>query len=264
MLPLVTGLMSGAANLAGSYFSAQTSSANTEAQIAAQQQMLGQTEQFNAGQAQIQRDYETTMANTAYQRASKDMQAAGLNPAVMFGSGGAAATPSVGAASVGTPNVPSFQKTSALGQLGPAVAQAVNAAVSAKTIDKMGDEIARINAEKNVADAQVDLVKSTTGNVAQRNIISLPDETKAQLFNDWLRKHPELTTASQVAKEGGEAVEKVVKPIGDIFGTGGRFFGDLMEGFNSSAKGKMRNLYTLPEARQKMKDLENSFQSGTP
>lgn len=44
---------------------------------------------------QNQRDWEERMANTAYQRAAVDMRAAGLNPSMMFGSGGPAATPNV-------------------------------------------------------------------------------------------------------------------------------------------------------------------------
>ena len=54
---------------------------------------------FNAEQAQLQRDYEEHMSNTAYQRGVVDMQAAGLNPALMYGSGGAASTPSGSSAS---------------------------------------------------------------------------------------------------------------------------------------------------------------------
>lgn len=56
---------------------------------------------FNATEAQKARDYQTEMSNTAYQRAVKDMQAAGLNPALMLGSGGAS-TPSGSAASGGS------------------------------------------------------------------------------------------------------------------------------------------------------------------
>ena len=56
---------------------------------------------FNAAEAQKQRDWETEMSNTAYQRAVKDMKEAGLNPAMMYGSGGAgmASTPSGASAS---------------------------------------------------------------------------------------------------------------------------------------------------------------------
>lgn len=48
--------------------------------------------------AKSQRDYETKMANSQYQRGTADMQKAGLNPALMYGSAGPAPTPSVGMA----------------------------------------------------------------------------------------------------------------------------------------------------------------------
>lgn len=55
--------------------------------------------QFNAEQAQISRDWQERMSSTAYQRAVADMRKAGLNPALMFGSGSAASTPSGSSAS---------------------------------------------------------------------------------------------------------------------------------------------------------------------
>lgn len=57
---------------------------------------------FNAKQAQIQRDWETEMSNTAYQRAVADMQAAGLNPAMLYQSGGQGASTPSGANATGT------------------------------------------------------------------------------------------------------------------------------------------------------------------
>ena len=55
---------------------------------------------FNAQQAQLQRDFEERMSSTSYQRAVADMEAAGLNPAVMIaGNGGGASTPSGSSAS---------------------------------------------------------------------------------------------------------------------------------------------------------------------
>lgn len=46
-----------------------------------------------AGSAQRQMDFQERMRRTAYQTARKDMEEAGLNPALMFGSGVAAPTP---------------------------------------------------------------------------------------------------------------------------------------------------------------------------
>ena len=54
---------------------------------------------FNAAEAQKQRDWEQYMSNTAYQRQVEDMRAAGINPGLINGSG--ASVPSGSAASGG-------------------------------------------------------------------------------------------------------------------------------------------------------------------
>lgn len=51
------------------------------------------TNAFNASEAQKQRDWETDLSNTSYQRAVADMQKAGLNPYLAYNQGGAS-TPS--------------------------------------------------------------------------------------------------------------------------------------------------------------------------
>lgn len=55
---------------------------------------------LNSYQAQKNRDFQASMSNTSYQRAVKDMLAAGLNPSLMFKSGQGASTPSGATASM--------------------------------------------------------------------------------------------------------------------------------------------------------------------
>lgn len=69
--------------------------------------------QFNASEAQKSRDWQEYMSSTAYQRSREDMLKAGLNPALMFGSGQPSSTPS-GATAHSAGNVHSGQ---ALGSL---------------------------------------------------------------------------------------------------------------------------------------------------
>lgn len=61
-------------------------------------------QQFNAEQAALNRDWQERMSNTAYQRGTADMVAAGLNPAMMYGgSATSASTPAGSAASSAAP-----------------------------------------------------------------------------------------------------------------------------------------------------------------
>lgn len=57
---------------------------------------------YNAEQAQLQRDFEDRMSSTAYQRAVKDMQAAGLNPYAVYGGASPSSTPSGSSAHSGS------------------------------------------------------------------------------------------------------------------------------------------------------------------
>lgn len=264
MDPLTMGLVGGGASLLGSVFSSVTGAQNVQSQIAAQQQMLGQTEQFNAGQAELQRDYETQMSNTAYQRASADMKAAGLNPMMMFGSGSAAGTPSVGAASVGTPGVPMPQRTNPLAGIGDAVKSGLSSMIDAKSIDLLTQKVANMQADK-------ELTQKQTLKQMQNITSDLPKEKAGQVLGGFMANHPDLTTAAEVTKYGAGVLDDVGSAAGSIGGgllkgvLGKRFPSkseDLSLGFDSTAKDKLRGLYSLPEARQKMKDLEGSFKGG--
>ena len=64
------------------------------------------SQEFNADQAQKQRQWEQDMSSSAYQRSMEDLKAAGLNPSLIYGTGGEASTPSGSAASSSTPTNP--------------------------------------------------------------------------------------------------------------------------------------------------------------
>ncbi len=106
-----------------------------------------ETQQFNAEQAQITRDFQERMSNTSYQRAMADMRIAGLNPILAYKQGGAG-TPSGATAAGVTPPVRDI--------LGGAVSTALNARqISASTKNLQADtELKRTNAAYRAAELQ--------------------------------------------------------------------------------------------------------------
>lgn len=106
------------------YNSASAAEANNFTQMmwdkaaAWNEQMLQKQMDFNAEQAQINRDFQKNMDSTKYQRAIKDMKTAGLNPILAVTGGGISASgASGGQASVNAPSMGSAQGAMASGGL---------------------------------------------------------------------------------------------------------------------------------------------------
>ncbi|QCQ84613.1 DNA pilot protein [Blackfly microvirus SF02] len=129
-----------------------------------------EAENFNAAQSSLNRQFQENMSNTAYQRATADMKAAGINPMVAYQQGGASspAGSQAGIGALGGPNASSGAASSGAASSGPAHSSPLGAPGVAQTQSyaaALGSafEYARTKADVDLKSTQEDNIEAQTG-----------------------------------------------------------------------------------------------------
>lgn len=222
MFGALGGLLGGAVSAIGSLFGAKS-------QNDANKEMVAQQEA-----------YQTQMSNTAYQRASADMTAAGLNPMMMFGSGSAASTPSGAIA----PQISGGAGAGAA--MGGAIEKAIPTAVALKTADATIENLvaqnAKIKAETITEGTKPGLITEETGLTKSRAAVSdvergikaqdldvaIASAARARLDKQYYDSR--LGEFLYLGGKGGQDTAHVISPVTNVI---------------SSAKGA-KNLLNIP------------------
>ncbi|QGH73506.1 MAG: putative minor capsid protein [Microviridae sp. ctOsc38] len=146
-----------------------------------QLQLRGQ--KFNAAQALMQRQFEERLSNTAYQRGTADMRAAGINPMVAFMKGGAS-TP--GGASASSPGA-SAHKATVENAMGAAVGTAVQVRGLLKDLEAKTAGISLDRAATKAKEAEAEY-NSNSAALAATNLKKAQAELPAVAAESKLRK----------------------------------------------------------------------------
>lgn len=166
------------------------------------------TNRANAEQAQLNRDFQERMSNTAYQRGMQDMSKAGLNPILAYQKGGASSPGGAQAA------MQTFERKD---PIGASINSAISAASSMQALKNAAATEKNIEADTAQKGAQ------TVKTIAEREILTQdlsPAQTRA--LRAKIDREVLSTGAGDLARRSGTMAEEVSRTTEPLLNSAGK------------------------------------------